>query len=399
MTTNNIPGVKAIQCVVFSKGAGWGKRDCVEWIRKNTFWKSDFYSENSTQHKFDQLNMNLSDFHYKNVPIKLRLNGKTSIFIVMGTTKGMSSVDVNSFESELIEMFGEGLEVKSALHRDSNKSETKKPEPNWATLDKTALPRQAFADQGEADKKSTWKFPHHWISGGTKKDENGIWKDGRMFLHEGGLNAARSAAGGGRTGQPASAAVRSHLQMHRDALDKQKEGGPDMSLRAEMDKLEKELKIKIAEHSAFEEKIKALTTEMDKVKADLEAMKVESTEKDARTLEVHEKTLEELTKAQTDLAVATTQLDEKKAELVKSKEVLKNPALADAAMVGREDPVDDAGPAGDGLPPQEEKSLWEQYQALEGKPADQVAFWNANEDGIRAAQKELLEKEAEKTNG
>jgi hypothetical protein len=48
-------------------------------------------------------------------------------------------------------------------------------------VDKSALPREAFADQGEAGKKSTWGYPHHGIKAGTEKDEDGMWTNGEMF--------------------------------------------------------------------------------------------------------------------------------------------------------------------------------------------------------------------------
>jgi len=91
-------------------------------------------------------------------------------------------------------------------------------EPDWGTVDKAALPREAFADPGEPEKKSTWGYPHHWIKGGTKKDDNGIWTDGIMYLHKGGLDAAWAAANGARSDQQASPAVKTHLQAHRRAL-------------------------------------------------------------------------------------------------------------------------------------------------------------------------------------
>ena len=84
----------------------------------------------------------------------------------------------------------------------SHNSKTSDSEPNWGSVDKTALPRNAHADQGEAGKKSTWSYPHHWISGGTQKDDDGIWINGTMYLHEGGLNAAWAAAQGARSGPP-----------------------------------------------------------------------------------------------------------------------------------------------------------------------------------------------------
>lgn len=93
-------------------------------------------------------------------------------------------------------------------------------EPSWGSVDKTALPRAAFADQGETDKKSTWGYPHHFIQNAGGKDENGVWTTGTMFLHEGGLNAAWAAAQGARSGQSASAEVKAHLEAHRRALGK-----------------------------------------------------------------------------------------------------------------------------------------------------------------------------------
>ncbi len=100
----------------------------------------------------------------------------------------------------------------------NHNSKTVDNEPDWASVDKTALPRNAFADMGDPDKKSTWKYPHHWIKGGTKKDDNGIWIAGEMYLHRGGLTVAWQAANGARSGQKASQEVLDHLQKHRKAL-------------------------------------------------------------------------------------------------------------------------------------------------------------------------------------
>lgn len=102
-------------------------------------------------------------------------------------------------------------------------------EPGWGGVDKTHLPRAAFANQGEAGKKSTWGYPHHWVQGGGAPDEDGIYTTGTMYLHRGGLNAAWSAAQGGRSGQEASAAVKAHLQTHRRALglDKKEARAPE----------------------------------------------------------------------------------------------------------------------------------------------------------------------------
>lgn len=100
----------------------------------------------------------------------------------------------------------------------THNSETSTSEPDWGSVDKGALPQLAFADHGEPGKKSTWKYPHHWVQNAGGKDENGIWTTGTLLLHRGGLNAAWSAAQGGRSGQKAPQAVIDHLQMHRKAL-------------------------------------------------------------------------------------------------------------------------------------------------------------------------------------
>jgi len=93
-------------------------------------------------------------------------------------------------------------------------------EPAWSDVDKTKLPRIAFADMGEEDKKSTWKYPHHWVKNG-KIGDDGIYISGDMYLHEGGLNAAWAAAQGARSGEKASGDVISHLEEHRKAVGKE----------------------------------------------------------------------------------------------------------------------------------------------------------------------------------
>jgi len=100
----------------------------------------------------------------------------------------------------------------------THNSKTSDTEPVWGDLDKTKLPQKAFADEGEPDKKSTWKYPHHWVKNGGKLDDSGIFTTGDMFLHKGGLNAAWAAAQGARTGKPASASIIAHLSKHRKDL-------------------------------------------------------------------------------------------------------------------------------------------------------------------------------------
>jgi len=96
-------------------------------------------------------------------------------------------------------------------------------EPAWSTVDKTRLPREAFADHGTPGEKSTWKYPHHWIKDGGNEDKNGVYTTGTMYLHVGGWQAAINAAHGARSGQRASQSVIHHLEGHRGAINRYRE--------------------------------------------------------------------------------------------------------------------------------------------------------------------------------
>ena len=138
-----------------------------------------------------------------------------------------------SFEAAQEGDKGEGVEVekvlstirKEKIYMDSivigafsHNSTVDNGEPDWGSVDKTKLPRPAFAGQGEPDKKSTWDYPHHWVKGGGGEDNNGVYTTGTMYLHRGGLGAAWAAANGSRSGQQASSEVKSHLDSHRKAI-------------------------------------------------------------------------------------------------------------------------------------------------------------------------------------
>lgn len=99
----------------------------------------------------------------------------------------------------------------------------KDTEPDWEKVDKTQLPLKAFvwdASGTEEENKSTWTFPHHFVTDGVMGD-NGVFTGGDMFLHRGGLNAAWAAAQGARSGEKAEAAVLAHLNAHRIDLAKE----------------------------------------------------------------------------------------------------------------------------------------------------------------------------------
>jgi signal peptide peptidase SppA len=112
-----------------------------------------------------------------------------------------------------------GLDAPSAAFR--HNSTTVDDEPDWGEVDKTELPYRAFvweAPGTDEEAKSTWKYPHHFVRGGTQRDDNGVLTNGTMYLHRGGLNAAWAAAQGARTGKKAAPAIITHLRKHRDAL-------------------------------------------------------------------------------------------------------------------------------------------------------------------------------------
>jgi phage I-like protein len=119
----------------------------------------------------------------------------------------------------------------------THNSKLSENEPEWSAIDKTRLPRIAFADQGEPDKKSTWRFPHHWVQDGGGLDENGIYTTGTLYLHRGGLAAARAAAAGARSGQEASAEVRAHLAEHASAIEmgEARENAPQLNFEIPAD--------------------------------------------------------------------------------------------------------------------------------------------------------------------
>src|ERR1039457_4203647 len=94
----------------------------------------------------------------------------------------------------------------------AHNSVTTNDEPQWADVDKTKLPREAFADMGDEGKSSTWKVAHHWVKNGKDPDNTGRFTEGRMYLHKAALDAALAAANGADT-----EAVK-HLEAHRKEL-------------------------------------------------------------------------------------------------------------------------------------------------------------------------------------
>lgn len=91
-------------------------------------------------------------------------------------------------------------------------SKVAKNEPKWGDVDKTKLPAKAFARLEQNP--SAWAFPHHWVKNGKDTNGDGIYNTGTLYLHTGGLDAAWSAAMGGRSGKKAEPFVIAHLRKH-----------------------------------------------------------------------------------------------------------------------------------------------------------------------------------------
>jgi len=96
-------------------------------------------------------------------------------------------------------------------------------EPDWSSLALTALPQSAFAEVSDPTKRTSWKYPHHWVKGGSGVNSDGVYTDGTLYLHRGGLSFALAAAHGARSGALASDEVVAHLKAHQDSLRSEKE--------------------------------------------------------------------------------------------------------------------------------------------------------------------------------
>jgi signal peptide peptidase SppA len=193
----------------------------------------------------------------------------------------------------------------------THNSTTAPSEPGWGSVDKTKLPRIAHARTGESKKKNTWGYPHHWVKGGKSLDENGVYKDGTLYLHKGGLNAAWAAAQGARSGKKASSEIISHLQSHRKALGldketKKSEEGKVMD-RQEFIETHPELYTSIVEESR-----KGYVTS-ESVKAEKEALEAKNTDLEAKNTTLKAE-VEDLGNKEKEAIKAISVLEEKGAQ-------------------------------------------------------------------------------------
>ena len=139
------------------------------------------------------------------------MEGKQAARFVKGLLDSKTSQ-----KAEVIETL-KSLQEKAFTHN----NEVKEDEPVWGSIKKTTLPRKAFvweASGTDPEKKSTWRYPHHWVANPGDKDANGVYTSGTMYLHKQGLGVAYAAAMGARTGAEAEPAIIRHLEKHRKAL-------------------------------------------------------------------------------------------------------------------------------------------------------------------------------------
>ncbi len=171
----------------------------------------------------------------------------------------------------------EGIEMSIGAY--SHNSTLKKGEPDWSTYIKThrkELPDSAFADT------SNRKYPHHWIS------------DGKMYLHRGGLAAARSRAG---QYDPAGG-VKTHLDAHAKAIGMGEKGGgdkkmtldelkADKGLYTEMkSEIEAETKAKMkVDESGFEKRIIDLESKLSEKDDRISALEKENEKREVMRIE------------------------------------------------------------------------------------------------------------------
>jgi signal peptide peptidase SppA len=171
----------------------------------------------------------------------------------------------------------EGIEMSIALY--SHNSTLKKNEPDWSTYIKAhrkELPDSAFADT------SNRKYPHHWIS------------DGKMYLHRGGLAAARSRAG---QYNPAGG-VKTHLDTHAKAIGMGEKGGGEKTMTLDELKADKglydEMKSEVmaevqaktkTEESGFEKRIIDLESKLSEKDDRISALEKENDKREAMRIE------------------------------------------------------------------------------------------------------------------
>lgn len=115
--------------------------------------------------------------------------------------------DPQVLEAELVEDMEMLSECKTLRKEYPHTSNVVADAPAWGSIEKTRLPFDAFVFEiATKGKKSTYKYPHHWVS------------RGKMYLHRQGLAYAIAAAKGARSGKRAGPEVFAHLNKHLEEV-------------------------------------------------------------------------------------------------------------------------------------------------------------------------------------
>lgn len=251
-------------------------------------------------------------------------------------------------------------------------SKTTDDEPQWGTVDKRKLPREAFAED-RPDNPSEWGFPHHFVKDGKIDEETERFETGTMFLHKGGLDAAWAAAQGARTGQEADQFIINHLAKHRKDLgldnnnQKQKnmsdltkyfnlsDDANEASILKEAQKDRSKLELNEAKVTALEKSGGEKDTEIANLKQDVE--------------KYQNKAVEEAVEADIKAGKFT---EDKKDELVKNAKNIgleAYKAFTDSVPVKHVDVLNqvNAGDGADAEKKSKEQKLFDEYQNLAEK--------------------------------
>jgi len=119
--------------------------------------------------------------------VNLACTGNEFFFIKNGDTvdKDISLATDSTLEGTALQFGNYVLHIAKCM---SHSSSIDPNEPKWEEIDETKLPMSAFAEVGDPEDRSTWKYPHHFVKNGVI-GESGLYESGELFLHRGKLLA------------------------------------------------------------------------------------------------------------------------------------------------------------------------------------------------------------------
>jgi len=119
--------------------------------------------------------------------VNLACTGNEFFFIKNGDTvdKDISLATDSTLEGTALQFGNYVLHIAKCMNHSSSIDPN---EPKWEEIDETKLPMSAFAEIGDPEDRSTWKYPHHFVKNGVI-GESGLYESGELFLHRGKLLA------------------------------------------------------------------------------------------------------------------------------------------------------------------------------------------------------------------